>query len=491
MAFDADNWPEPNFPDSAAVRDKLATGLGCLLEKHGAMQDARRVYAKGDSAPCFERRLRLLLADGRDDAARALLEAALAAPRSDEEALIAEDLHARSFGSKRTVAATDALRDSEIIDLDDAKRGFPERAAAEYFTDRGHRAYRTENALWRTLFGLLFWDELFGDGGSALHSPFEALPGALEDGSFHARYRDAIDAKLAMLDDRKAACHALLKASSAHYGRANGVFRWRRSVLDALFAFLKNANATAVRAMLLRLVTDYKQSRYGYPDILVIDEAGPRFVEIKSDGDQLRRNQLLRLRQLRKAGFRADIVRIRWSLDPMQSYVVVDVETTGGPGGGHRVTEIGAVKIIGGKIVDRFQTLLNPQRSIPPDITRLTGISAATVANAPLFADIAGDLEAFIENAIFVAHNVDFDYRFIAREFTRIGRSFRLPKLCTCASMRRLFPGHRSYSLAELCRAFDIPLNNHHRAMCDAEAAAQLLLMINEKRRAMLRHAAA
>ena len=74
-------------------------------------------------------------------------------------------------------------------------------------------------------------------------------------------------------------------------------------------------------------------------------------------------------------------------------------------------------------------------------------------------------------------------YGFIAREFGRIGRAFRYPKLCTCASMRKLYPGQRSYSLASLCRSFDIPLTQHHRALCDAEAAAELLLLINEKRR--------
>jgi DNA polymerase-3 subunit epsilon len=173
---------------------------------------------------------------------------------------------------------------------------------------------------------------------------------------------------------------------------------------------------------------------------------------------------------------------VRWVLDPEQDYVVADVETTGGRAENHRVTEIGAVKVRGGRVVDSFQTLLNPQRSIPPNIVRLTGISPAMVAKAPCFADVADEFEAFMNGAIFVAHNVEFDYGFIAAEFARIGRSFRYPKLCTCSSMRRLYPGHRSYSLASLCRAYDIPLNQHHRALCDAEAAAELLLLINEKR---------
>ena len=86
---------------------------------------------------------------------------------------------------------------------------------------------------------------------------------------------------------------------------------------------------------------------------MVIDDAGVRFVEIKTDGDQLRRNQLLRLEQLRRAGLRADVVLVRWVLHPSQAYTVIDVETTGGRGEQHRVTEIGAVKVRNGRIVDR------------------------------------------------------------------------------------------------------------------------------------------
>ena len=162
---------------------------------------------------------------------------------------------------------------------------------------------------------------------------------------------------------------------------------------------------------------------------------------------------------------------------------------------GHPVTQatvsrdldaIGAVKVRNGEIVDRFSTLLNPQRPIPPGITRLTGITPAMVADAPYFSDIADEFGRFMNGSIFVAHNVDFDYGFISREFGRLGRSFRYPRLCTCASMRKLYPGRRSYSLAALAEAYDIPLKNHHRAMCDAEAAAQLLLIVNEKRGKML-----
>ena len=171
-----------------------------------------------------------------------------------------------------------------------------------------------------------------------------------------------------------------------------------------------------------------------------------------------------------------------WCVDPSQEYVVVDIETTGGRAGNHRVTEIGAVKIRNGVVVDEFQTLLNPERAIPPKITRLTGITNAMVSSAPRFAEVADAFRAFMGEAVFVAHSVKFDYGFLRAEFARLEETFRYPTLCTVVSMRKFFPGLKSYSLGNLTQEFDIPLPDHHRALCDARATAELLTMINARR---------
>ena len=485
LAAESRDWPATNFPGSATLRDNLAYRLGRKAERAKNTSLAMELYDCGESAECSERVIRLLLTSGCREQARRHLERCLDDPRSDEEWLVASDIYERKFNQKRTSTLTDVLRAAETLAIDESKSGYPERAAVEYFENQGQAAFRTENLLWRTLFGLMFWEELFVEQSAAVHSPFELLPASLTNGTFYEENRLRLEAILSLLcEDPQATKRRLLKTSTQYYGTPNGVFRWRQSLSDALFALLDHADGAALATVLRRFCLDYLNARYGYPDLLVIDDEGARFVEIKTEGDQLRRNQLLRLRQLRDAGLRADVARIQWVLDPRQSYVVVDVETTGGRGENHRVTEIGALKVRNGKIVGRFQTLLNPQRSIPPNITRLTGISPAMVADAPYFVDVADDFDAFMQDAIFVAHNVEFDYGFIAMEFRRLGRAFHYPRLCTCASMRKLYPGHGSYSLASLCRDFDIPLRQHHRAMCDAEAAAELLLLINEKRRA-------
>jgi len=188
------------------------------------------------------------------------------------------------------------------------------------------------------------------------------------------------------------------------------------------------------------------------------------------------------LNKLQSLGFDASVTRVEWVTDPNQPYAVVDIETTGGTKGNHRITEIGAVKVVAGEVVDRWQSLVNPQRHISSFITNLTGITNEMVQDAPLFSDIAESLRVFLEGSIFVAHNVNFDYGFIKEEFARLEQSFSMPKLCTVKEMKRHYPGYESYGLGKICKEFDISLESHHRAMCDAEAAAQLLILINEKR---------
>jgi DNA polymerase-3 subunit epsilon len=155
---EACEWPQPVSPGAAALRDKLAYRLGRKAEKAGDTYGALRLFQTGDSAQCTERSVRILFASGQKDEARRYLERCIDDPGSDEEWLFARDFYERKFGSKRTSVVTDVLRAAETIDIDESQSGSPERAAADYFERTGHRAFRVENSLWRTFFGLYFWD---------------------------------------------------------------------------------------------------------------------------------------------------------------------------------------------------------------------------------------------------------------------------------------------------------------------------------------------
>ena len=190
----------------------------------GDSSAALRLYEAGESAQCGERIVRLLLANDRRDEAQRYLERCLDSPRSDEEWLIAQDLYARKFRKKRTSDSTDMLRAGEVIDIDESRSGAPERAVVDHFLELGNQAFRSENLLWRTLFGLLFWDELFGPDDAAMASPFDFLPASLANGRFYEQNRDAIEARLALLEEtaatKRAAGSAPASTSTVSRSRA-------------------------------------------------------------------------------------------------------------------------------------------------------------------------------------------------------------------------------------------------------------------------------
>lgn len=155
-------------------------------------------------------------------------------------------------------------------------------------------------------------------------------------------------------------------------------------------------------------------------------------------------------------------------------YAIVDIETTGGNAAGSRITEIAIIIHNGTEIIDRFETLINPEKEIPLPIFALTGINNEMVAHAPIFGDIAAQVFSMLDGRVFVAHNVNFDYSFVKHQLDAEGYKFSVPKLCTVRMSRKIRPGFNSYSLGNLCRNLEIPLENRHRAGGDAEATAIL-----------------
>src|SRR5690554_7740683 len=128
-------------------------------------------------------------------------------------------------------------------------------------------------------------------------------------------------------------------------------------------------------------------------------------------------------------------------------YAIVDIETTGGFSALNRITEVAVVVYDGLRVVEEYQTLVNPGRPVPGFITGLTGISTEMVQAAPFFDEIAEELYGLLKDRIFVAHKVTFDYNFIKGEFKHVGISFNQPKLCTVRLSRQIFPDRESTRL--------------------------------------------
>ncbi len=164
-------------------------------------------------------------------------------------------------------------------------------------------------------------------------------------------------------------------------------------------------------------------------------------------------------------------------------YIVVDVETTGSKAELNRITEVAGVKVIGGEISDTFNSLVNPHQFIPEFIQRMTGITNEMAAAAPEGSEVFPEFRKFLSvpEAVFVAHNVNFDWGFVSASFQREGINIPdLPRLCSLKLARRVLATSIKKGVGNLAKFFAVKVNGRHRALGDAAATAEILLELLE-----------
>ncbi len=161
-------------------------------------------------------------------------------------------------------------------------------------------------------------------------------------------------------------------------------------------------------------------------------------------------------------------------------FAITDIETTGSHASGNSITEIGICLHDGEKVIREFQSLLNPEVALPHYITTLTGITNEMIQGAPKFEEIAQELLDIFEGAVFVAHNVQFDYSFIKAEFEAIGIKWQSKRLCTVRLARKAFPAAPSHALGNICNWLNIRNEQAHRALSDARAATEVFQKCKE-----------
>ncbi|MGN1151210.1 MAG: PolC-type DNA polymerase III [Lachnospiraceae bacterium] len=164
--------------------------------------------------------------------------------------------------------------------------------------------------------------------------------------------------------------------------------------------------------------------------------------------------------------------------DFKQDFVVFDIETTGFSPVENRIIEIGAVKVSGGKIVDRFSTFVNPEVPIPFEIEKLTSITDDMVVDAEKIETILPQFLQFSEGCMLVAHNAEFDMSFIIENCKRQGLNHDFTYIDTVGIARVMMPGQAKHTLDAVAKALGVSLENHHRAVDDAEATAEIFVKL-------------
>ncbi|MBT3405730.1 hypothetical protein HN419_01030 [Candidatus Woesearchaeota archaeon] len=164
-----------------------------------------------------------------------------------------------------------------------------------------------------------------------------------------------------------------------------------------------------------------------------------------------------------------------------EGFVVVDIETTGLSAYMHKITEIGAVKVKDGEVVDRFQSLVNPGVKIPRFITRLTGIDDEMVKDAPKISEVIGSFVDFVGEDVFIAHNATFDFKFLSHNAeVHLGEGLNNSRLCTRKLASRILSELPSKKLSSVCEHYDVENESAHRAMGDVNATLEIFFKMCE-----------
>ena len=162
-------------------------------------------------------------------------------------------------------------------------------------------------------------------------------------------------------------------------------------------------------------------------------------------------------------------------------YAILDIETTGGKYNEEGITEIAIHRFDGHGVVDKFISLVNPEKEIQPFVVNLTGINNKMLHSAPKFHEVAKRIIEITEEAVLVAHNAQFDYRILRTEFRRLGYNYQRKTICTVDLSKILIPDAESHSLGKLVRSLGIPVSNRHRANGDALATLKLFKLLLAK----------
>ncbi|SNZ00681.1 exonuclease domain-containing protein [Flagellimonas pacifica] len=162
-------------------------------------------------------------------------------------------------------------------------------------------------------------------------------------------------------------------------------------------------------------------------------------------------------------------------------YAILDIESTGGKYNEEGIMEIAIHKFDGHQVVDKFMSLVNPEREIQPFVVKLTGINNKMLRTAPKFHEVAKRIVEITDGATLVAHNAQFDYRILRTEFRRLGYDFQRKTLCTVDLSKKLLPDAESHSLGKLVRSLGIPMSDRHRANGDAIATLKLFKLLLSK----------
>lgn len=303
-------------PTTRRHADRVLHAGAQTRERRGELTEALALYHVAHAPPARERRARILDKLGQHREALELCTEIAAGPRDETEAVFAPVFAAklrRKLGETHPHGRRARPRIRELI-VERHPGVAVETLALEALSAEGRIGFFAENWLWRSLFGLAFWDVVFAPIAGAFEHPFQLGPLDLHSPEFRRARAEAIDARLAELHAESALDRRLLTVYAAKHGTANALVAWQDELRPALELALGRLEGRHLAAVCDRLSRDLQRYRRGLPDLFVVRPEPPGFelLEVKAPGDQLRPEQGAWLDYLEANGLPAAILKLRW-----------------------------------------------------------------------------------------------------------------------------------------------------------------------------------
>ncbi|MEM9325354.1 MAG: VRR-NUC domain-containing protein [Bacteroidota bacterium] len=300
------------YERSAKALDTLALELGQQLEREGEKELALAYYQWSLKPPARERQIRILDSLKRTEEASALARKLLDNYRNANERIFASDfLNRKAVRINRSMSSK--LAESPVIQLEDNPDLRVEHQVMEHFAERGFQAIHSENFLWRNLFGLLLWEELFDQGQDGFHHPLQRATSDLHTPLFFEKRREFIQKKMAKLNSRQKIIRRLKGTAKQKQGLANPMVYWYEGLLEHCEALVEKLYPAQLKAVVLEQCKNIKDNSTGFPDLFIWNEQEYFFYEIKSPNDHLSAQQLFWIEFMQNQGIRADILRVQYS----------------------------------------------------------------------------------------------------------------------------------------------------------------------------------
>jgi len=289
--------------------DKLFKKLGFKLEKEKLLDLALEVYSFCKSDLCRERIVRIYLRQKKKDLVIKLCDEILNNPQDQEEYIFAQDFKERVLKKSRK-STTTLLKKAETILISNSFENHVENGVLNFFEKHGHQGFFSENYLWNSLFGLIFWDILFE---KVKHNPFQRAPSDLYINTFFINKQEEFNKRINEILDKDILFSIVERRYFEKYGIANSFVSWNNHLFEFVSKVIEKLAPLQLVIILKEMMKNLKSNTRGFPDLFIWDNENYFFIEVKSPNDKLSAQQLFWLEYFGKNNINAKVLRVKFT----------------------------------------------------------------------------------------------------------------------------------------------------------------------------------